>query len=57
MENSEKIENDYPHNQQNPGPSKPAVEEKNDRPAGNTIKWVIIVAVIVLLIVMFIYNY
>lgn len=57
MENREKIENDYPHNQHNPRPSKPAVEEENDRPAGNTIKWVIIIAVVILLIVMFIYNY
>lgn len=57
MEDNNKIEHDYPNHQQNPGPSKPAVEEESDRPAGNMIKWVIIVAVVIMLIVMFIFSY
>jgi hypothetical protein len=34
-----------------------AIEEKNDKPAGNTLKWTIAVAVIVLLIIYFLFFY
>ncbi len=34
-----------------------AIDEKNDKPAGNTLKWTIAVAVIVLLIIYFLFFY
>lgn len=57
MEDHKKFEDDYPHHQQNPGPSKQAFEETNDRPAGNMVKWVIILAIIILATIIFLYNY
>lgn len=50
------IETDYSAHQENPGPSKEAVEEKDDRSVGNTIKWVIAIAVLILVIAYFIFT-
>lgn len=50
------IETDYPEHKKNPGPAKEAVTEKDDQGAGNMIKWVIGIAVIVLIIAYFIFG-
>jgi hypothetical protein len=47
----EGIEHDYNKHQQNPAPSEEAVTEKNDKPAGKTIHWVIPICLIVLFII------
>lgn len=57
MEDHKKIEDDYNNNQQNPGPSKEAREESGDKPAGRTVNWAIIIAVILMAIVVFIFYY
>ncbi len=57
MEDHNKAEDDYNNNQQNPGPSKEALEENSDKPAGRTVNWAIIIAVILMAIVVFIYYY
>lgn len=48
-------EQDYNAHQQNPDPAPEALEEKNDKPAGNTIKWAIVIAIIVLGIIFLFY--
>lgn len=48
-----KVETDYSAHEENPGPAKKALEEKNDKGVGNTIKWVILIAVIALAIAYF----
>lgn len=48
-----KVETDYSSHEENPGPAKKAVEEKSDKGVGNTIKWVILIAVIALTIAYF----
>ena len=48
-----KIETDYSAHEENPGLPKVAIEEKNDRGVGNTIKWVILIAVIALALTYF----
>lgn len=48
-----KVETDYSSHEENPGPAKKAVEEKSDKRVGNTIKWVILIAVIALAIAYF----
>lgn len=44
----DRIEENYPENQHNPGPSKEAVEEKNDKGASRTLNWVTLIVCIVL---------
>ncbi len=50
-----KGEQDYHSHQENPGPAPEALEEKDDKPAGNTIKWAIVIAIIILLIIFLFY--
>ncbi len=57
MEDHKKIEDDYNNNKQNPGPAKEAREESSDKPAGRTVNWAIIIAVVLMAIVVFIYYY
>lgn len=45
------IETNYAAHEENPGPARPAVKEKDDKKVGYTIRWVIIVAVVALAIV------
>lgn len=51
LKSDKEIEADYPQHQGNPGPSRPAVEEKNDKGASRTLTWVTIVVCILLAIV------
>lgn len=46
-------EQDYNANEQNPGPSKEAIEEKDEDGAGKAMKWIIPVIIVALLIVWF----
>ena len=55
MERHDRIEDDYKHNQQNPGPSRESVEEKDDKPAGRVVQWAIGIAVVILFIIFIIY--
>ena len=55
MERHDKIEDDYDHNQQNPGPSRESVEQKDDKPASKVLNWAIIIAVVILTIIFIIY--
>lgn len=57
MKDHKDIEDNYPENQRNPGPSEEAVKEKDDKPASKTLNWVIIVAVVILAIIIFMYYY
>ncbi|WP_157970347.1 hypothetical protein [Albibacterium indicum] len=57
MKDHKDIEENYPENQQNPGPSEEAVTEKDDKPASRTLNWVIIIAVVILAIIIFMYYY
>lgn len=57
MEDHKKIEDDYNNNKQNPGPSKQALEDNSDKPAGRTVSWAIIIAVGLLLVVGLIYYF
>ncbi len=50
-------EQDYNAHQQNPDPAPEALEEKNDKPAGNTIKWAIVIAIIILMIIFLFYYF
>lgn len=50
-------EQDYSAHQQNPNPSPEALEEKDDKPAGNTIKWAIIIAIGVLAVIFLFYYF
>lgn len=50
-----KIETDYAAHEENPGPARPAVEEKDDKKVGYTIHWAIIVAVVALAIAYFLF--
>ena len=45
------IEHDYNEHQEDPAPAEEAVKEKNDKPAGKTIHWVIPICVIILFII------
>ncbi|GAA4778952.1 hypothetical protein GCM10023231_01990 [Olivibacter ginsenosidimutans] len=49
------VETDYAAHEENPGPPKVAIEEKNDKGASNVMNWVILMVVIVLLIVYFLF--
>ncbi|PST82961.1 hypothetical protein C7T94_10045 [Pedobacter yulinensis] len=44
------VEHDYSKHENNPGPSKEAVEERNSNGAGSILKWIIPVLVIALLV-------
>ena len=52
-----KAEHDYSHNKDNPGPSKEALEEKNDKPASKLLNWVLIIAVLALTIFFLFFYY
>ncbi|RZL03797.1 MAG: hypothetical protein EOO89_28305 [Pedobacter sp.] len=54
-ESPQPIETNYSAHETNPGPSKEAVEEKNEDGAGKAMKWVLPIIVLVLLIVWFIF--
>ena len=55
MERHDRIEDDYKHNKQNPGPSRESVEEKDDSSAGHLVQWAIGIAVVILLVIFIIY--
>lgn len=44
----DKIEQNYAENQHDPGPSKEAVQEKNDKPASKVLNWVTLIICIIL---------
>lgn len=46
-----KAEQDYEANKHDPDPAPEAIEEKDDKPAGQTIKWAIAIAVAILIII------
>ena len=48
-----KAEENYPENQQNPGPPQEVLDEPNDKKAGKTVNWTIIIAIIILLVAFF----
>ncbi|MCL4638946.1 MULTISPECIES: hypothetical protein [Olivibacter] len=48
-----KMETDYGKHEENPGPPKAALEEKDDKKVGFTIHWAIIVAIVALAIAYF----
>ena len=48
------IETDYPKHENNPGPA-PTVNEPDNKGAGQAMKWIIPIVVIVLLIIYFLY--
>jgi hypothetical protein len=47
------IEQDYDAHKENPGPSKEAVVEKNEKGAGQIMRWLIPILVILMLVVYF----
>ncbi len=49
----QKAEENYPENQQNPGPSQESLDEPNDKKAGINVNWTIIIAVIILIVAFF----
>ena len=49
------VEHDYAKHESDPGPSPQAVEEYNDKGAGQAMKWILPIIVIVLLILWFIF--
>lgn len=51
---AKRAEDNYPKNQENPGPSKESLEEPSDKSAGHYLNWTTIIAVIVLGIVLLI---
>ncbi|WP_157687586.1 hypothetical protein [Pedobacter psychrophilus] len=55
----EGVEDDYNHNKENnPAPAEEAVTEKNDKPAGLSITWILVICVVLLFIVyFFVRNY
>lgn len=48
------VETDYAKHETNPGPS-PTVNEPDNKGAGQAMKWIIPIAVIILLIIYFVY--
>ena len=50
LKEMEHIEEDYPHHQQNPGPSHEAVHEYNSEGAGEALKWIVPPLVLALII-------
>lgn len=57
MDQRDKAEHDYAHHQENPRPSKEALEEKSDKPASRLLQWVVIVAIVVLAIIIIWHYY
>lgn len=55
MAGNVRTEDDYEAHQADPAPAPEAVEEPNDRPAGNTIKWAIAIAIALLAIAYFVF--
>ncbi len=55
----EGVEEDYNKNKENnPAPSKEAITEKNDKSAGLSITWILVICVVILFIVyFFVRNY
>ncbi|WP_131537839.1 hypothetical protein [Pedobacter nototheniae] len=47
------IEHDYESHKHDPGPAKPAVTEKDENGAGQALKWIIPVLIVIGLIVWF----
>lgn len=47
----EGIEHDYNKHKENPGPSEEAVTEKNENGAGQAMKWIIPICIVILFIV------
>ena len=47
----EGIEHDYNQHKENPGPSEEAVTEKNENGAGQAMKWIIPICIVILFIV------
>jgi len=56
-ENSTKtsMETDYAAHEENPGPPKVAIKEKNDKGASNVMNWAIVIAIVVLVIAYFLF--
>jgi len=50
------IEHDYDKHKADPGPSKEAVFEKNDKGAGQTLKWIIPIILVILFILWFVFR-
>jgi hypothetical protein len=50
------IEHDYEKHAADPGPSKEAVEERNDNGAGQALKWIIPIIVVILMIWWFVFR-
>lgn len=48
-----KMETDYSAHEENPGPPRAALEEKDDKKVGFTMHWAIIIAIIALAIAYF----
>ncbi|MBC7655374.1 MAG: hypothetical protein H7098_12990 [Oligoflexus sp.] len=55
----EGVEEDYnKHKEHNPAPAEQAITEKNDKPAGLNITWILLICVVLLFIVyFFVRNY
>ena len=45
------IEHDYPHHQNDPGPSPEAINERDEEGAGKAMKWIIPIIILILLLV------
>lgn len=50
------IEHNYDKHKADPGPSKEAVFEKNDKGAGQTLKWIIPIILVILFILWFVFR-
>ncbi|MBK0382344.1 hypothetical protein I5M32_05160 [Pedobacter sp. SD-b] len=51
----EGVEEDYDKNKENnPSPAEEAITEKNDKPAGLSLTWILVICVIILFIVYFV---
>jgi hypothetical protein len=52
----EGVERDYNHHKENPGPSEEAIVEKDEEGAGQAMKWIIPILLVILFIVYFIFR-
>lgn len=50
------VENNYSEHKQNPGPSSEAVHEDDKKGAGQTLRWIIPIILVLLLIVWFFFK-
>lgn len=57
MEENKNAENNYANNQEDPKPSKEALEERDDKPASKLLNWIIVITVVVLTIIVFLFYY